>query len=215
MPKYFNYYPSVLYNFDNSINTYDVVTNIMSKVSFEEDFKNNSIIYYEYAVTDGETPEALANKIYGSSERHWIILSLNNIINPLLDWPIEQRSLNNYIDIKYRDAEYANSSVTNSGITWSKSNTHSYYKIETQLNKNLNQNFINKIEIDANTFANVIISTNDYTLDSNDVVTITISKESMSYYDYEIEQNEKKRIIKLLKPEFISAVEEEFKRNFS
>lgn len=215
MSKYFNYYPSVLYNFDNSINTYDVVTNIMSKVSLEEDFKNNSIIYYEYAVTDGETPEALANKIYGSSERHWIILSLNNIINPLLDWPIEQRSLNNYIDIKYRDAEYANSSVTNSGITWSKSNTHSYYKIETQLNKNLNQNFINKIEIDANTFANVIISTNDYTLDSNDVVTITISKESMSYYDYEIEQNEKKRIIKLLKPEFISAVEEEFKRNFS
>ena len=34
-------------------------------------------------------------------------------------------------------------------------------------------------------------------------------------YEYEIEQNEKKRIIKLLKPEFITEVEEEFKRNFA
>ena len=41
---------------------------------------------------------------------------------------------------------------------------------------------------------------------------ITISKETRSYYDYEIEENENKREINLLKSEFIPEVEKEFKR---
>lgn len=215
MPKYFKYYPSTLYNFDDNTSTFDVVTNIMSKVSFEEEFKNNSVIYYEYSVVDGETPESLAYKIYDSSERHWIILALNNIINPLTDWPIEQRSLVNIIDKKYQATQYANSSVTYAGTTWAKNNIHSYYKVETQKNKTIDKNYIIKTEVDANTYANVSTTSTDYTLQNNGLINITISKETKTYYDYEIEQNEKKRIIKLLKPEFVSAVEEEFKRNFS
>jgi hypothetical protein len=215
MSKYFRYYPSVLYNFDNKNTTYDVATNIMSKVAFEEEFKNNSVIYYEYAVTDGETPEILADKVYGSPERHWIILSLNNILNPLTDWPIEQRSLGSIIDKKYQAAEYANNNTQYAGTNWAKINTHSYYKVETQKNKSSNEDYVTKLEVDANTYANIVISTADYVLSSNDVVNITVSKETKTYYEYEIEQNEKKRIIKLLKPEFITEVEEEFKRNFA
>jgi hypothetical protein len=43
------------------------------------------------------------------------------------------------------------------------------------------------------------------------VITIAVSKESQSYYDYEIELNESKRKIKLLKPEFVPTIEEEFR----
>ena len=35
-----------------------------------------------------------------------------------------------------------------------------------------------------------------------------------AYYDYEIEQNEAKRTIKLLKPEFVSSIEEELRNVF-
>jgi hypothetical protein len=40
----------------------------------------------------------------------------------------------------------------------------------------------------------------------------TVTKETQSYYQYEVDLNETKRDIKLLKPEFVSAVEKEFKK---
>ena len=48
MAKYFNYFPKTSYTFDGKNIQY--VTNLLSKVSFENDFKENSVIYYEYLV---------------------------------------------------------------------------------------------------------------------------------------------------------------------
>jgi hypothetical protein len=42
-----------------------------------------------------------------------------------------------------------------------------------------------------------------------------VSKETKTYYDFEIEDNEKKRRIKILKPEFVFAVDQEFRRVIS
>jgi len=44
------------------------------------------------------------------------------------------------------------------------------------------------------------------------VVVFDTTKETKSYYDYELELNEKKRKIKLLKPEFVSSLEMELDR---
>jgi hypothetical protein len=49
-------------------------------------------------------------------------------------------------------------------------------------------------------------------LASNNTIRIQISKQTQSHYDYELELNESKRRIKLLKPEFVTSVEEEFRR---
>ena len=100
MPKYFNYFPKTVYS--NGINptSVDVITNIMSKFAFESTFKNNTVVFYEYVITDGETPESIAHKIYGDSEKHWIILTLNDIYNPQTEWPLEQRTFIRYINKK-------------------------------------------------------------------------------------------------------------------
>lgn len=212
MAKYFNYFPKEYYYLNDNSSSLDVVTNITSKFKFDDDFKNNTVVYYEYEVQDGETPEIVAHKLYGSTERHWIILSLNDIVNPQTDWPIKQNSLLKIIDKKYQAAEYANSSTTGAGTTWADTNIHSYYKVETQTN-NLNQKkFIDKIQIDANTYANVTSSSESYTLQSGYSITLDITKETKTYLEYEIEQNDNKRTIKILKDEFIDSVEEEFKR---
>jgi hypothetical protein len=55
-------------------------------------------------------------------------------------------------------------------------------------------------------------TTTSYTLQDSSTITQAITKEKQSYYDYENELNENKRSIKLLKPEFVSAVEKEFKK---
>ena len=72
-----------------------------------------------------------------------------------------------------------------------------------------------KVQVDANTYANVSVTTSSITLDDGNQISVAITKETKSYYDYELEQNENKRQIKLLKPEFAYALEQELKNVFN
>ena len=67
------------------------------------------------------------------------------------------------------------------------------------------------VNVDANTYANVIISTNSYTLGDGNSITVDISKQTQSYYDYEVDLNDSKKTIKILKEEFVLPAEQEFK----
>ena len=208
MAKYFNYFPKTVY----TLNSLDVetVTNITSRFGFEQSFKDNSAVYYEYDIQDGDTPEIIASKFYDSPERHWAVLMINNIVDPQFDWPLDQRTIISYINEKYS----ANASVGQSGTTWAQANIHSYYKVETRISNSTEAELQTKLQIDANTYANVAATTTNLTLDDGNSITITTTKETKSYYDYEIEENEAKRTIKLLKPEFVSSIEEELRNVF-
>lgn len=204
MANYFSKFPKLYYSFDD-YTTSEIVSNITTRFSLEESLKENTSVFYEYDIRDGDTPEVLAAKIYGSAERHWIVLMFNDIIDPQYDWPLQYDTLNKFIDSKY--LANANSNSSGAGIAWSRSNIHSYYRVEKCTAPN---GFItiNKYEIDANTYANTVISLNDsVTLPDNSVVIFDTTKETKTYYDYEMEQNENKRTIKLLKPEFVGPLE--------
>ena len=211
MSKYFNYFPKTFYKLNENSNDVDAVTNITARFGFEQAFKNNSAVYYEYDVQDSDTPEIIANKFYGSPERHWAVLMINDIVDPQFDWPLDQRTIISYIDEKYS----ANASVGQSGTTWAQANIHSYYKVETRTTNSTGTELQSKLEIDSNTYANVAATTSNLTLDDGNSITITTTKETKSYYDYEVEENEAKRTIKLLKPEFVSSIEEELKIIFN
>jgi hypothetical protein len=205
MTKYFNYFPKTLYTSDNvNLGSF---TNLISRFSFEKSFKDSASVSYEYDIKDSDTPEIIADKFYDDSERHWIVLMFNDITDPQFDWPMDYKTLISFIDEKYS----ASANVGQSGSNWAKSHTHSYYKKETRTTISTNTITVNKIEVDANTYANVASSSSTVTLADGYVITIAVSKESQSYYDYEIELNESKRKIKLLKPEFVSAIEAEFR----
>lgn len=213
MAKFFKHFPKTPYNIAN--NEIDYVTNIMSKVSFEKEFRENSVVYYEYLIAEGETPDIVAHKIYGSSERHWIILLLNEILNPQFDWPIDNYSLQKYIDSKYQAIEYANSSVEGAGTTWAQTNVKNYYKVETKTNTILNQVIsIEKTELTQNDYANLASSSSNYVLNDGTQIKIDTNKETLTYYNYEVLENESKRSIKILKPEFVPVVENEFTEVF-
>lgn len=214
MAKFFNYFPQTLYSLSNERNAADIVTNIIARFGFETELKENSSIFYPYNIQDGDTPEMIANKYYGSPEKHWIVLMFNDIIDPQYDWPLDQRTIITYINDKY-SANGANNVPSQTGLAWSKNHTKGYYKIITRVTNNSTKDTIKeKIELDANTYANVIISTSTYTLKNGTTVTQTVSKEIETYYDYEINENESKRKIKLLRAEYASqsGLVDEFKR---
>lgn len=210
MAKFFNYFPKTLYTANNDASL-DTVTNIISRFSFENNLKENSSVFYEYQIKDGDTPEIIASKYYNNPERHWIVLLFNDIIDPQFDWPLDSRTLIDFIDQKYSANGAANTTPV-SGISWAQNsnNIHSYYKIIT--NEASEGTFSTSIEVDPYTYANIALTSQSYVLADNTSVTQTITKETKTYYEYESELNEQKRSIKLLKPEFVSAVEDEFKK---
>lgn len=212
MAKYFSFFPKTAYVTTDNAASADLVTNIITRFSFEQELKDNSNAFYEYEIQESDTPEIIAYKYYGSPEFHWVVLMFNDIIDPQFDWPLQYNTFIKFVDEKY-SANGAANTANQSGLAWamSQNNVHSYLKIVTRKTSKGDQT-IEKITVDSNTYANISLSNTTYTLTDGNQVTESITKEIQTYYDYENEQNEKKRKINLLKKEFISDVDKEFKR---
>jgi len=152
---------------------------------------------------------------YSVSERHWIVLNFNNIIDPQYDWPLSYPNFIQYVNDKYAANGAANTTVQ-TGLTWAQSqnNIHSYYQVNTRTSTAItadSKTIKERIRITADVYTNLIVGTTPYTLNNGTIINETVSKEKLTYYDYEMEVNEAKRKIKLLKPEFVSDVFDEFK----
>lgn len=212
MAGYFSNFPRIYFS-TNDGESVDWITNIMAKFSLDESFKENTAVYYKYDITEGDTPEIVAHKLYGSTQKHWIVLMMNNIVDPQFDWPMTSITLNNYIDAKYSNTEYANTTTSGAGLEYAGTNIHSYYKIVTTTIPN-GSKIVNEYEVDAITYTTISTSTSEVTLADGNNIAITTSRKTKTYYDYEVELNESKRQIKLLKPEFVPSLENEIKRVF-
>ena len=212
MAKFFNFYPKTYYTSNTQSAGAETVTNIVARFGFEKELKENESAYYKYAIKDSDTPEIIADKFYDNPERHWIVLLFNDIIDPQYDWPLQYSQLTAYVNEKYSANGAANTTVQ-TGLEWAKdvNNVKEYYKVVTRTSSDGTQ-IIEKLQVDANTYANVGTSQTAYSLVDGTSITETISTETKTWYDYENEVNETKREIKLLKKEFVSDVEKEFKR---
>jgi hypothetical protein len=212
MAKFFNYFPKTIYTANTNVTGLDTVTNIIARFRFEETLKENSAAFYKYSIQDSDTPEIIAHKYYEHSERHWIVLMFNDIIDPQFDWPLKYENFINYVDSKYSANGAANTTVQ-SGLAWAMSinNVHSYYKIVKRTSAD-GTVIEEKLQVDANTYANVAATSATITLQSGNIITQTVSKEKKTYYEYEMDVNEEKRNIILLKPEFVPQIEKEFKK---
>ena len=211
MSKYFNYFPKTIYQLSD--NTVDSALKITSRFNFEQNFKDNSAVAYEYDVQDGDTPEIIASKMYDSPERHWIVLAMNDIVDAQWDWPLDYRTLISFIDDKY--TANANVAAGQTGLVWAQQNTQSYYSVEKRTTVKNGEYLEKKVQVDANTYANVSVTSSNVTLKDGNQITISVTKESKTYYDYELAENENKRQIKILKPEFAYALEQELKNVFN
>ena len=213
MAKYFNNFPKEYYTLEDKPNGLDIVTNIISRFSLEQSFKENTSIYEKYNVQDSDTPEIIAAKIYDSPERHWIVLAMNDVVDAQWDWPLDYRTLISFIDDKY--TANANVAAGQTGLVWAQQNTQSYYSVEKRTTVKNGEYLEKKVQVDANTYANVSVTSSNVTLKDGNQITISVTKESKTYYDYELAENENKRQIKILKPEFAYALEQELKNVFN
>lgn len=124
MSNFFDKFPLVRYTVDKTLlSERDTVTNILFRVGIIKEVMETNVDSYQlYSVRDGDRPETLADRIYGTPEAHWVILYANNIYDPYYDWPMDDRTFQKYIIKKY------------GSIEWAKTNYHHYEKVITREN---------------------------------------------------------------------------------
>lgn len=226
MAKYLDLFPKVSYSLtDSQYPDYQTITNILFRIAVIKDVLNNTASYFQYVVKDTDTPEILADKVYNNPEAHWIILYANNIVDPQYDWPLNTKAFYNYMVNKYR-ARASNPVNDYEVISWTQTAVHHYEKVITRRNSSSEIIDERSYEIDFNrkTFnqPNSVYEYYDalpaeafatYNIDGK-TVTETITKRTVSIYDYENQLNEDKRNIKIIKSDYYPQIIREF-NNFT
>lgn len=81
-----------------------LMTDISRNIRFRRDVLSNITMYDEYDIVDGETPEIIAEKVYGNAQYHWIVMLTNDIYDYRADFPLTQLALDQFVVDKYGDA---------------------------------------------------------------------------------------------------------------
>jgi len=106
---YFDQFPKFVYDFKiGGTGTKTVVTtDITRNIRFRKELLENIAFYDEYDIVDGETPEIIAEKIYGNAEYHWIIMLANQKHDYISDFPLSEYALERHIVDTYGAQRYA------------------------------------------------------------------------------------------------------------
>ena len=103
--SYFRELPDVLYQspLDHKISSLEYVRikNIFRRVKIRDWIKDNVNFFNKYTITEGERPDIVAEKMYGSSKYDWIVVLTSGITNIKDEWPLSNRDLNSYVEGKY------------------------------------------------------------------------------------------------------------------
>lgn len=205
MAKFFDLFPKVLYDLEGSRSgSYDVATNIFVRIGVLKSIKENSSVYYPYLIQDGDTPEMIADKYYGHPEFHWVVLMMNDIVDPFYDWPLDYTRFSKYMSAKY------------GSIAASQTQIVRYEKQIDRRDSSSGVTTVSKMVIDYQTYIDLASTTfNTYNLSNGTTVSETITKNAVTAWTDELDKNERKRAIKLLKKEYIDTIKKNLDRELA
>ena len=182
MSEFFQHYPQINYDISGAkpIKTKTAI-NIMMKAKIKSILTNDIVNYFPYTIPDSERPDITAYKMYGDVKYTWLIFLINDIHDPLFDWPLNSREFGNYIKNKYGTLNAAKNTV------------HHYEQIirtRTEATGTAEAMPEKKIEIDVTSY-NALAAA-----DRNIVYC----------YQWETDRNEAKRNIKLIESRYVSDI---------
>lgn len=245
---YFSQFPKIYYDFpqDETSTSMQILTDITTNVRVRKQVLENITLYDEYDIMEGETPEIIAEKVYGNPEYHWIIMLVNQKYDYLKDFPMSSRELDEYIKDKYgvdgidQVHHYEKNDIITEGVAFIKIPASVINQLKVNdfiLNLPHANARVNSIDLESNT-ATVLMDFGRFK--TGNVVTIKGIREdaatgqstfenvanftiptngfvlqdgytAITNYLYEVNENEKKRRIKLIAPELINQIVKEFR----
>ena len=174
MSEFFQHYPQIDYNITGTAPpTFKTVINIMTRAKLRNVIMNDIVQYFPYSIPEAERPDITAFTVYGDVKFTWLIFLINDIHDPIYDWPLATRDLVNFIKDKYGTINDAKNTV------------HHYEQIvrtRVEATGTTDAIPVAKIEVDLTTY-NALASAD---------------KDIVYCYNWELDRNEAKRDIKLI-----------------
>lgn len=198
MAKYFSLYPKAVYN-------RKLATDLLVRTKIKETWLGDPTIYYNYVYKDGDRPEHIAQKYYGDEDLHWIILFTNNAFNPFFDFPLNSTNFDNYINDKYKnEGEKKNIS----GIEYAQTTPDPLFRYQKQVTTYKEDGSFerNYYAVDKKSYFELPV---EVSFDTINTVNGQVRYENIrrtpevTIYEKEYEDNDSKRLIKILRKTYI------------
>jgi hypothetical protein len=192
MSNYFRRLPDLEYVSrlkDSKISDYLVVKNLFKKGILREDIYQNLSTFQKYKIIGDERPDNVAKKIYDNSELDWLVLVSNNIININTEWPMKQIDFDEHLISKYNTHEnlyggihhYESKEVVDNGVVLMPAGLWVDEKYEFQFTNSLGQTERRRPGV------------------------------AITNYNYELNLEDSKRNINILKPKYVNLVIDDLK----
>ena len=178
-------YPS-LANDRKSVYDYQTVKNIFKRAVIRNDIFDEVVAFTKYSVIGDERPDQVAYNFYGDSGLDWVVLTTNNIIHVRDEWPMGSQDFLTYLNEKYTTEQL--------------SNIHHY---ETKIIRDFDGKLIQPEGL-------TVPAGHSITFLDNGVLKTESQLTSFSFLEHEIDLNDKKRNINILRPEYLSLFLEDF-----
>ena len=182
MSEFFQHYPQIDYNITGTAPPkFKTAINIMMRAKIRNVISNDIVQYFPYSIPEAERPDNTSFKIYGDVKYTWLIFLINDIHDPIYEWPLATRDLVNFIKDKYGT------------INAAKTEIHHYEQIvrtRVEATGTTDAIPVAKIEVDVTTY-------NALNAEDRDIV---------YSYNWELDRNESKRNIKLIDAMYVGDV---------
>jgi hypothetical protein len=102
----YQFYPKTLYKINDFDSIRVVDSTLSTRISnFINSFRGLGL--RPYIVKDGERPDIVSNKLYGTPKYDYALLLVNNISSIYDEWPRDSVALNRYVVEKYGNLSFA------------------------------------------------------------------------------------------------------------
>lgn len=105
---YFYKFPKFNYDLNGDGRAETEVMNFLHRWAFRKSVKENISAYSEWIIRDQDSLFSIAEALYNSQHYYWIIMMMNDIIDPRFDWPLNETDFVKYIKAKYGEENIYN-----------------------------------------------------------------------------------------------------------
>tara|TARA_Y100000401_G_C8304751_1_gene216229 strand:+ start:600 stop:1127 length:528 start_codon:yes stop_codon:yes gene_type:complete len=101
---YFANFPLIPYD-NYGTGDFRLTPNILKRIAVRANIKTTTSLFDTYDVKEGETPEMIADKLYGNPEFHWVVLMMNDVVDRYHQWPMSRRQFLAHLNDKYTNVD--------------------------------------------------------------------------------------------------------------
>ena len=215
MASYFSYFPEIAYvsrtNDRSSSDEYIIVKNIFKRAKLRDDFYNVVTAFDDYMIIADERPDQVAEAVYGDPRYDWVVLTTNNITNIRDQWPLNAQDFQKYLLSKYGSEEEF--TKIHHYITEVSIDTKKRIVVPEGLrvDSNFNSQYLDQTTRQEINYGGTLnsLSTIDNVGTVKDADGNVVTHDNVlavTNYEYEENENDAKRRIKILKKDFINVM---------